>query len=290
MELFIIIFSILLSIFISITLHELGHFFVAKLLNVNVKEISVGIGPKIFTFKFKNTWLSFRLIPIIAYVLVDSKKLINTYNDVIYESVFSFEKKLSKIKNTKSTWYKFLFWNNARKLQTYRHLSYYNNSKCLIDDKMWWEKNLIFSAGIFLNAIMFLVFFLIQYYLFNYSANPYEQVGKSFLVMFENMVFIDTSGNTLFGSFIEANNNGLINEINIPLVIVNYLAIFNLMIFIYNIIPIPPLDGYKLLSISIEHFFKIKINKKIETCLTIIGIIILFYIFITTIIANIRFS
>lgn len=290
MELFIIIFSILLSIFISITIHELGHFFAAKLLNVNIKEISIGIGPKILIFKFKNTWLSFRLIPIIAYVLVDSRKLIDTYSDVISESSFSFRNKLLKIKNTKSIWYKFFIWNNSRKLKTYSHLCKHNSSKLLIDDKKWWEKNIIFSAGIFLNSIMFLIFFFIQYYLFNYHGNPYEQVANSFLIMFKNMVFLDTSNSTLFGSFIEANNNGAINQINIPLVIVNYLAIFNLMIFIYNIMPIPPLDGYKLLAISIEHFFNIKINKKIETYLTIIGIIILFYIFITTIIANIRFS
>lgn len=290
MELFTIIFAILLSIFVSVTIHELGHFFSAKLLNVNVKEISIGIGPKILIFKFKNTWLSIRLIPIIAYVLVDSRKLIDTYNEVISETNFSFQKKLLKINNTKSSWYKFLIWNNSRKMKTYSHLSAVNNSKFLIDDKVWWEKNIIFFAGIFLNAIMFLIFFLIQYYLFNYKGNPYEQVGKSFLIMFQNMVFFDTSGYTLFGSFIEANNTGVINQINIPLVIVNYLAIFNLMILIFNIIPIPPLDGYKLLFVSIEQFFKIKINKKIETCLTIIGIIILFYIFITTIIANIRFS
>ncbi|MEG2232900.1 MAG: site-2 protease family protein [Bacilli bacterium] len=108
--------------------------------------------------------------------------------------------------------------------------------------------------------------------------------------MFKNMVFLDTTGYTLFGSFIELNNTGEIQHVNIPLVIVNYLVVFNLMIFIYNIIPFPPLDGYKMLSILIEKFFNVKINKKFETCLTIIGIVILFYIFITTVIANIRFS
>ncbi|MEG0879085.1 MAG: site-2 protease family protein [Malacoplasma sp.] len=290
MELFLIIFFILLFIFVSITIHELGHFFAAKLLHVRVKEISIGIGPKIFIFKSKNTWVSLRLFPIIAYVLIDSRKLIDTYNEAITEVNFSFEKKISNIKNTDSLYYKFLLWSNSRKITNYKYFSNSGNPKFLIDNKYWWEKNLIFAGGIFFNAIIFLVFFFVQYYFFGYYGSPYNQVGQSFLIMFKNMVFLDTTGYTLFGSFIELNNTGEIQHVNIPLVIVNYLVVFNLMIFIYNIIPFPPLDGYKMLSILIEKFFNVKINKKFETCLTIIGIVILFYIFITTVIANIRFS
>lgn len=48
--------------------HELGHFTVAKLSGVKVLEFALGMGPKIFSFKHRETNYSLRLLPIGGYV------------------------------------------------------------------------------------------------------------------------------------------------------------------------------------------------------------------------------
>lgn len=47
-----------------ITIHELGHFLVAKLCNVYVKQFSIGFGPKILEKQGKETLYSLRLLPL----------------------------------------------------------------------------------------------------------------------------------------------------------------------------------------------------------------------------------
>ena len=44
--------------------HELGHFITAKLTGMEVTEFAVGFGKKIFSYKYKDTLYSFRLIPL----------------------------------------------------------------------------------------------------------------------------------------------------------------------------------------------------------------------------------
>lgn len=51
-----------------ILIHELGHFILAKLNDVNVEEFSIGMGPKIIGFKGKETQYSLRALPIGGYV------------------------------------------------------------------------------------------------------------------------------------------------------------------------------------------------------------------------------
>ena len=57
-----------LVIGIIATVHELGHFFVARMQGIPVRELSLGIGPKIFQKQGTRTLFSFRIIPIFAYV------------------------------------------------------------------------------------------------------------------------------------------------------------------------------------------------------------------------------
>lgn len=59
---------------LMIIIHELGHFLVAKLLKVSVKEFSLFIGPKIFSRKFGETIYSLRTIPIVAYVKLEGEE------------------------------------------------------------------------------------------------------------------------------------------------------------------------------------------------------------------------
>lgn len=56
-----------------IFIHELGHFIVAKLCKVTVKEFSLGMGPAILKFKPKVTQYSLRLFPIGGYVSMEGE-------------------------------------------------------------------------------------------------------------------------------------------------------------------------------------------------------------------------
>ena len=51
-----------------ITLHELGHYTVARLFGVGIREFSVGMGPAIHTWKGKHNDISLRWLPIGGYV------------------------------------------------------------------------------------------------------------------------------------------------------------------------------------------------------------------------------
>ena len=54
----------LLIFFVVVVSHEFGHFIIAKANGIRVVEFSVGMGPRIFKFKKKETIYSLRLLPI----------------------------------------------------------------------------------------------------------------------------------------------------------------------------------------------------------------------------------
>ncbi len=56
-----------------IFIHELGHFIVAKLCKVTVKEFSLGMGPAILKFRPKETLYALRLFPIGGYVAMEGE-------------------------------------------------------------------------------------------------------------------------------------------------------------------------------------------------------------------------
>ncbi len=59
---FIIIFGILVFV------HEFGHFIVAKMSGIMVREFSIGMGPKLFYYRHNHTTYTLRLLPIGGYV------------------------------------------------------------------------------------------------------------------------------------------------------------------------------------------------------------------------------
>lgn len=65
-----ILYIILALLFIGVLVlgHELGHFTLAKINGVLVEEFAIGMGPKIFSIKGKETRYSIRAIPIGGYV------------------------------------------------------------------------------------------------------------------------------------------------------------------------------------------------------------------------------
>ncbi|MFR4053299.1 MAG: site-2 protease family protein [Clostridium perfringens] len=64
-----------IAMYLSIFIHELGHYLSCKAFKVPVKTFSIGFGPKLFRFKKFNTDFTFKLIPMGGYVYNDDNDL-----------------------------------------------------------------------------------------------------------------------------------------------------------------------------------------------------------------------
>lgn len=72
---FIVVFGVL------VTVHELGHLIVAKRAGIMCPEFAIGMGPKIFSYKFNDTVYTIRLLPVGGYVRMASSDMeINPLN------------------------------------------------------------------------------------------------------------------------------------------------------------------------------------------------------------------
>ncbi|MFW5782549.1 MAG: RIP metalloprotease RseP, partial [Candidatus Muiribacteriaceae bacterium] len=60
--------SFLFVIFVIVLIHELGHFIVAKLSGIKVKEFSIGFGPKVYSYQYGETEYVIRPIPLGGFV------------------------------------------------------------------------------------------------------------------------------------------------------------------------------------------------------------------------------
>lgn len=77
--------SILITILgfgIMIFIHELGHFIAAKKFGVLVHEFSIGMGPKLFSKKGKETVYSLRLLPFGGYVKLEGETALEEDHDI----------------------------------------------------------------------------------------------------------------------------------------------------------------------------------------------------------------
>ena len=59
---------VILMLGVIVTLHEFGHFWMACLLKIKAFEVSIFVGPKLFSWKKKGVDYSIRALPFGAYV------------------------------------------------------------------------------------------------------------------------------------------------------------------------------------------------------------------------------
>lgn len=82
----------LLAFSILIIIHELGHFAVAKLNGIYVEEFAIGMGPKIFGIKGKETEYNLRILPFGGFV-----RMLGENEDVTDKRSFSSKTPIQKI-------------------------------------------------------------------------------------------------------------------------------------------------------------------------------------------------
>jgi membrane-associated protease RseP (regulator of RpoE activity) len=61
----------LVSFVAALVLHELGHYFAARLCGVRIKQAGFGWGPKLFTVRLNEIDYQLRLLPVGAYIRMD---------------------------------------------------------------------------------------------------------------------------------------------------------------------------------------------------------------------------
>ena len=70
-----IILNATVSFFAALVLHELGHYFAARMCGVPIKQAGLGWGPKLFGVKVNSVDCQLRLFPVGAYVQMDMSAL-----------------------------------------------------------------------------------------------------------------------------------------------------------------------------------------------------------------------
>ena len=70
-----IVLNATVSFFAALVLHELGHYFAARMCGVPIKQAGLGWGPKLFGVKVSSVDCQLRLFPIGAYVQMDMSAL-----------------------------------------------------------------------------------------------------------------------------------------------------------------------------------------------------------------------
>ena len=67
--------QLILSLSILVTLHELGHYFAARMCAVPIKQAGFGWGPKLYGVRVSEVDCQLRLVPVGAYVQMDMRAL-----------------------------------------------------------------------------------------------------------------------------------------------------------------------------------------------------------------------
>ena len=257
MQIFLMYLIAVLMLLFTVSIHEIGHFFIGRQYNVNVKEVSIGIGPTIWQkITKKDLKISIKLIPLIAYVLFDSAKLRKIYEEDFSDSI-------------QYGWI----------------MKPVPEGKLLLENTKTWQYVLIMLAGVFVNFLCFLVLWPICFFAFNQNGyvfpNPFISLGKSLTAICYCMVFKGGSGSNIFVEIPDFAGNP-----QWGLIFFQFFVLMNLVTAVFNIIPIPPLDGWKILSRVYTHKTKKQISEKIENTLSLIVIILMFYIFVSSILVK----
>lgn len=218
-----------------ILIHEGGHFLVAKLCKVNVREFAIGFGPKIYSWQGKETKYTIRWIPFGGYV------------DMLGEAE--------------------------------RDDSEGSFSTASIPKRL---------AIVFAGAIVNIIFGLIVFFILAIIAKhdimfAFKQTGLFITDIFDSVKLIFT-GNI--------NMNQMVGPVGISEMVVKTSGLFN---FVYlmslisvslgvtNLLPIPALDGGKIVILFIEWIRRKPLKEEVEIKIQMTGftLLLLFSLYVT---------
>ena len=241
----------LIMLSIIVILHELGHYLMAKKAGVFVEEFAIGMGPKIVQYKGQDTLFSLRIFPIGGFCRM--------YGELDEDDDGSNEKK-----------------EYCREIKPYE--SYQNKSKK--------QKFFILIAGPMMN---FLLGFICLYIAYSFKLFPHEALLKSiatsldFFSMVFNSFYMLVMGqlgaNEFVGPVGLVSVVGQFTSMGIEAILV-LCAMLSINVGVFNLLPIPGLDGGQITILILEKILKKEINPKWINLINIIGVVLLIVLMI----------
>lgn len=260
----------IISLSILLILHELGHFLLAKLFNLRIDEFSLGLPPRIFGIKIGEVTYSFNAIPFGAFVKIDEDD------------------------------------------DPHDNRSFVNQA--------FYKKALILLGGVGMNFLVaFLIFILLftfgfpkalippNYVLINNTSStliryPFFQ-AVSETIRFLNFIFLESLKGlkiALIKIITSLNVNDLLGPVGVVAVItrsfeygwryiIYILGLISYSLAIFNLLPIPALDGGRLVFVALGKLFKKPISQKTENLIDSITFVLLILLAILVTIKDIRF-
>ncbi len=293
------IYFILLFIFIlliSLSFHELGHFLFAKMFKVRVLEFSIGVGPRIFSIRKNNTQYSFRALLLGAYVQMDSVKLKEAYKELVEETK---KEEWFREEVTKLPWSQYIslmfkgeekgyYWKHYFSYRSYKRelskITLKRDNLITLEDASNWKKILIALAGVFFNLILCGIFMIIALYALGWNnvSTVFDQAGEFYKSVWYTFIWTKLPGFEGGGTGVEVivDAQWFIDNF------VNLMIVMNFSFILLNILPIPPLDGFRVLTITFNSIFKKDIPEKVEVVIQLIGLLLTVYISISSVIQS----
>lgn len=176
----IVVLMLVVALIISIAIHEMGHWVMAKRAGIKVETVSIGFGPKLFSFKWKGTEFKLCLF------------LIGGYNNA-----YGYEKLGPN--DDPEDHKDFLPWDKDD-----------SEAYC---NKTFWQQFKVLIGGLAFNLIAIFIFFALS-----------NLVGYSNDNVYRNGLFVS----------------------------LRMIATINILIFITNSLPIPPLDCGRIIMLSFD--------------------------------------
>jgi len=158
----------LLGLSLLITIHELGHFIVAKIFGVYCHEFSIGMGPAIFSKKKGETKYSLRWLPIGGYVSMAGEEVDSDIKEPINENENNnIQEETIKIDNEVTS--------NEDENTPKIDIPYERT----INGIKPWKRFLVIGAGVFMNFVLAYILFFVALVSIG-IANPAPYIDVSY--------------------------------------------------------------------------------------------------------------
>lgn len=249
--------TVLLSLPVVILVHELGHFLVAKLVGIPIQELVVGFGPRLIALLWGHTRYELRLIPLFGYV-----------------SAYAFRSaEFGYYQDAKD------FLRRGKPLPDYPSIDAAEDAK---DASEYASR-----PGRLAYALGGVTFNLIAAILFAWSAlaaAPDEGDGSQPLdrgPLTAAKLVVDQASHTL-GTFLpflrETSPSGGPRPTSVIWTSLGSVGgmvfFFSVFLSLVNLLPIPPLDGFRALQVSIEMVLRREIPQQILQPVMIAGVLL----------------
>ena len=271
----------MLMLGIIIMIHEFGHFLFAKLNGIGVIEFSLGMGPRLFSFEKGGTRYSFKILP-----FGGSCMMLGEDEGITDESAF----------NNKSVWARISV---VAAGPVFNFILAFGLSMVLIGitgyelEPVFSAENNQYMMGVQFNPVPSTVENIGQLLVHSAYEVQYwiHYVFDTFYMMFHGMVSVnDISGpvgivNAIDTTVDETAPYGLSAVV---LMLINFTILLSANLGVMNLLPIPALDGGRLVFLIIEAVRGKPIDKEKEGMVHMAGMMVLLALMVLILFNDVR--